>query len=399
MLRGRVNNRKGAYMGYKSKYFTAERYLRWLKRKENNNIYIDMISFNGIETINRIFKKHLNLGEYNTIWERSDWRKFLDSEKTAIDADFERWYAMTSFENDVIQSLFEFAKYVKPFRFGNKAYEGCELEIEAISSNPKEDIRELLSAVSVKYAIINQSEQPIEYEVVETYMITSQGKKLSKYDTIAQSDSGLNVLEYYTYCTYTDVFSTWDEHGFKEDWKFGIKVKDKTNGKIYHVRFYASLDPIWMREGWGSEEEWRECHTEIGNNKFEINEVVWHLEEIEVYEDQTIKPRDFLIKRISRSKKVEKELCISVKHVGCEVTEGFINTISVRGDIFPLKGECFKSNFEMICSVYDENDRIIRQCTKKINVMESLEYETFCFEFYGLAFEEVNRMKITYRRV
>lgn len=387
-------------MGYKSKYFTAERFLRWLKRKENNNSFIDIISFNGMKTINRIFKKRLALGEYNTIWERPDWRKFLDSEEFDINyRNCERKCLMSRIEYDVLKKLFEFAKYVKPYNFGNKAYEGCELEIEVMSCKPKEDIRELLSAASVTYAIINQSEQPIEYEIVESYMITNQGKKLSKYDTIAQSDYGSNELEHYSYCTYTDVFSTWDEYGFKEDWKFGIKVKDRTKQKIYCARFYETLCPSWERYGYESEEEWKGYNPEVGNEKFEINEVVWHVEEVEVYEDKTIKPRDFLIKRISRSKKAEKELCISVKHIGCQITEGFMSGIFVRGDIFPLKGECFKSNFEMICNVYDENDRIIRQCTQKMNVMESLEYETFCFEFYGLTVEEVNRMKITYRKV
>ena len=93
-------------MGYKSKYFTAERFLRWLKRKENNNSFIDIISFNGMKTINRIFKKRLALGEYNTIWERPDWRKFLDSEEFDINyRNCERKCLMSRIEYDVLKKF------------------------------------------------------------------------------------------------------------------------------------------------------------------------------------------------------------------------------------------------------------------------------------------------------
>ena len=71
-------------MGYKSKFFNEERFQRWLKRDTEVSEFLECITIDGMNTINRIIAKHLNLGEYATVWERPDWRKFLYNEEFDI---------------------------------------------------------------------------------------------------------------------------------------------------------------------------------------------------------------------------------------------------------------------------------------------------------------------------
>lgn len=64
-------------MGYKSKLFTEDNFIKWLKRDEDYIRFVDMLETNTKGTIREVMAKYLQLGVYKSIWECPDWREYL----------------------------------------------------------------------------------------------------------------------------------------------------------------------------------------------------------------------------------------------------------------------------------------------------------------------------------
>lgn len=380
----------GKYMEYRSKLFTEDNFIKWLKRDEDYVDFVDMLETNTKDRIREVLAKYLKLEEYKSIWECPHWREYLYTNRHELR--FAGIASSSRYDNYIMIRLLNFSQYVKPFAYGNKEFMQTGIEIYPKSYVTPTRQYGCNTGLSVSYNIVNHSEIPFEYEIDEVYMISASGMKLVREVDLIQEDTLPHTLERYTYVTVEDNILHGVERWFNQKWKLGIKLKDKTRKKRYSAIFGIEKVAEQNRYGYGMEDE--------GYSDDDIMYCVsWELECLDIEDIKEYKAGDILVKNISRAKKGEKELGITIKRLGCEVTQGVFKSVKVMGDIYPIRGEQFKENFIMICSAYDDCDRKLCSQEDTIYVLNAFDFVPFRVEFSGVDAAEVKKIRITYKRL